>query len=378
MHADATAGLRTSMELIEPLMLEAARSRNMTKDEMLPLLVAGLPELAKSYRIRLMAIKAVKVITAAADGSTLDETRSRAENAIMQFSLDGVSVGVLKAFILECTEEKLLAYRKDVHPIPTTRTREQMEAHEDEDGVRTTAFQKSLGDLRKLLAQLCGDKTRPVLAQLLLDALKDNVTVDARLRTAVQEVVRLSDQNKAIWREYSAVAAGVLPQNCAGAIAVAAARAFCSEVAVRYCQVLLQIQHGVTVSIHHLRAVLDDSVEANLNQALSGALAQFCKATDTIHKAMHAPTIATPQHAQTATPTTATPAIVTPPSTQAAQTTPAGTSPAATTPKLSTTKLSTTTPKQRLCFWCQEPGHEVSTCPEKAAGKKKKKRVKVK
>ena len=339
MSADSTAGLRTSQELVEPLILEAERGRrNPTKDELIQLLKPAIPELAKSYKIRLMAIKAAKSIQDG-QGTQLDDARARAEAGFMQFNLDPIPLEAIRGFVAECTEEKLSKYKKDSLIAPGSHGPKDPDGPDEE--VKTTALQRSVDYLRRLIAQLSGDKTRPVLAQILLDALNNNVTVDARLRATVQEVVRLSEQNKTLWREYSAVAAGVLPTSCQGAVAIAAARAFCNEVALRYCQVLLEINHGTRIDLKALRAVIEDTVEANLTQALSGSLASFCKATETITK-----------HLNTSTQPTPTPV-------------------AKVAIPVPTTQPSVTSKREKKCFWCQQVGHEVSKCPTKLAGGKK-------
>jgi len=95
-------------------------------------------------------------------------------------------------------------------------------------------------------------------------------------------------------------------------------------------------------------------------------LLQFCKANDTITKTMHAPSVTGISSTPPSAPATSTPSTTVPPSMQPARNTPAGATPAS------------TTPKQRVCYWCQTLGNTVSTCPEKAVGKRKVKRVKTK
>jgi len=355
MSVDANAGVRTSAEVIEPLIFEAARNRrNVTKDDLVAVLAPALPELAKAYKIRLMAIKAATSVLHHPTGETLDDVRARIEEKFMQFALADMPVEALRGFVAECTEEKLIKYRKDsfVQVGNARNNNQRIDANDDDDGVKTTALQRSISYLKGLLAQLCGDKTRPVLAQVLVDALNDSVTVDARLRAATQEVVRQSEQNKVLWLEYSAMAAGVLPVSCQGTIAIASARTFCNEVALRYCQVLLEINHNTKIDMGLLRSVLADTVEANLNQALSGSLAAFVRANESIMKGLHSATATTPKGTTTAAPPPAPPTYSAPP--------PPTPQPQPPPPV-----------RARVCYWCQATGHEVAACPAKAAGAKK-------
>ena len=250
----------------------------------------------KDYNINLMFAKSCMALTEPKGGVTLSATRLAELAFLDKGDYAKCDVKVLTAFAVVCLEQNREKFAKRADA-PAGKARATIDGIEDEDagpGQKGASHQMAARFMQELLKRFYGDK-RPIMAELIHDALSGGITVNARLRDATRAAIDTAPINKEFAKAYVKAPFGTVPDGITEDFAVKAAFAFTRECTARYVQEFFFQKAGVWLELYFFLEIMDTSVEAELAQALTTGCAALLKSKETPGKHLSLPVVSKQQ-----------------------------------------------------------------------------------